>query len=115
MVVPFCGAELGKAWEDIFLSRVDGFEANLRAFEATDLASGEDVDSKIQRDRARVKQVEGPKIKRAAGEIHPTACMRNDSGLIGICGGGFWHGLVGCDRLRVELSHLTELSVARFQ
>ena len=66
----FCPAELVKVGKVIFAISIDRFEVDGSISVGNDLTPSEDVDGEIHCNRAGMKQVQRPKIQRAAGQVH---------------------------------------------
>ena len=72
--------QVGEVFEVFFSKRVERAEMDPSAFKRRHPAGGENVDRKVQRQRAGVEKVQRPKVNRAAGQIGTARRMRNDGG-----------------------------------
>ena len=78
MLVASGGTKLLQARKFLFPLRVNGFQANTLAGEGNDAASGKNIDGKVDRNCAGMKQVERPDVEGTARQIHPAGGVRND-------------------------------------
>ena len=72
--------ELVEVAKTIFAAHIDGLEVNSVICAGNNLTARENIHRKIHSDRARMKQVQRPEIKRAASQIYP-ACGVGDDGI----------------------------------
>src|SRR5262249_10898488 len=77
MLRRFRAAEVVEVGEVIFPSSIDGFEMNRAIRSGNNLTVRKDIDGEIDRHRARMKEVQWPKIERAAREVDTTRRVSN--------------------------------------
>ena len=73
-------AEGIKIRELFFAASVDRTEMDALALQGRNAASGQNVDRKVQRESAGMKQVKRPEVNSAAGEVGTAGRLRDDGG-----------------------------------